>query len=526
MKQLLAACLWMLPFAGVAQHKAQPFAEYIQADRLKQHLVAIAGDEMEGRDAGKRGERLAAAYMMQQFKLNGLTTPHTLNSYQQVFLLKYDTKETAELSLNNQRLNYPEDFIIPVTDNRNLVFQSAGLVFAGYGIQDAQYNDYKGLNVKGKTVMLVLDEPKNENGTYLLTGTKEPSAWGTFRALEKKLQVAAKQGAVGALIVSPTQKSFQSSTVTNAERSRLYIMQNNAEKPLNYAVLSHALVRKHFGTEGETWLNLIAANKPFTREHRKHYKQSVDFEYKKQTVNLPSANIAGVIEGSDKKDEYVFVTAHYDHLGVRDGKIYNGADDDGSGTVAIMEIGAAFARAKAAGSGPRRTVVILAFTAEEKGLLGSRYFSEHPFFNLDQTSAALNIDMIGRIDTERMKEDTLNYIYLVGHDKISTDLKPVSEEVNTRHTKLNFDYKFDHPDDPHRIYFRSDHYHFARKGVPVLFFYDGMLKSDYHKPTDTWEKINYTLYEKRARLVFHIAWELANREEKLVRDLEIPTSTR
>ncbi|MBX2939609.1 MAG: M28 family peptidase [Ferruginibacter sp.] len=526
MKKLMAGFFLLLPFAGKCQQSAQHFAEYIQADRLKHHLIAIAGDEMEGRDAGKRGERLAATYMMQQFKLNGLTPPDNLKNYQQVFLLKYDNKETAELSLNNQPLSYPEDFIIPVTDNRNARFQSAELVFAGYGIQDARYNDYKGLNVKGKTVLLVLDEPKNENGTYVITGSNESSAWGTFRALEKKLQVAAQHGAVGALIISPTQKSFQSSTVTNAEKSRLYIMQNTSEKPLSYAVLSHAFVRKHFGEEGAMWLTHITGNQPFTREHRKKLKQSVTFNYKKQTVLLPSANIAGVIEGSDKKDEFVFVTAHYDHLGVRDGKIYNGADDDGSGTVAIMEIGAAFARAKAAGVGPRRTVIILAFTAEEKGLLGSRYFSEHPFVNLDATSAALNIDMIGRVDTERMKDDTLNYIYIVGHDKISTDLKSVSEGVNTQHARLNFDYKFDHPEDPHRIYFRSDHYHFARKGVPVLFFYDGMLKADYHKPTDTYEKINYTLYEKRARLVFHIAWEMANREEKLVRDLEIPTSTR
>lgn len=526
MKRLLAGLVLLLPGIGFSQPTASQFAEYIQADRLKTHLTAIAGDEMEGRDAGKRGERLAATYLMQQFKLNGLTPPDRLKSYQQVFLLKYDVKEKAELSLNNQPLKYPEDFIIPVTDNRNARFQSSSVVFAGYGIKDALYNDYKGLNVKGKTVLLVLDEPKNENGTYLITGTNEPSTWGTFRALEKKLQTAAALGAVGALIISPTQKSFQGSTVSNAERSRLYIMQNNSEKSLSYAVLSHAWVRKHFGEEGDGWLKQGASHQPFTRAHRKTFKQPIAFEYAKHTEHLPSANIAGVIEGSDKKDEFVFVTAHYDHLGVRDGKIYNGADDDGSGTVAIMEIGTAFARAKAAGAGPRRTVVILAFTAEEKGLLGSRYFSEHPFVNLDATTAALNIDMIGRIDTERLQADTLNYIYIVGHDKISTELKPVSEGVNARQIQLNFDYKFDHPDDPHRIYFRSDHYHFARKGVPVLFFYDGMLKSDYHKPTDTYEKINYSLYEKRARLVFHIAWELANREEKLIRDLEIPTATR
>src|SRR5690606_5216531 len=158
---------------------------------------------------------------------------------------------------------------------------------------------------------------------------------------------------------------------------------------------------------------------------------------------------------------------------------------------------------------------------EEKGLWGSEYYSDNPIYPLEKTTANLNIDMIGRIDTERLSADTLNYVYVIGHNKLSTDLQPILEGMNNKYTKLVLDYKFDDPIDPHRIYYRSDHYNFARKGVPILFFYDGMLQADYHKPTDTVDKINFPLLAKRAQLVFYTDWDMANRDELLKRDLKL-----
>ena len=187
---------------------------------------------------------------------------------------------------------------------------------------------------------------------------------------------------------------------------------------------------------------------------------------------------------------------------------------------------AAFAKAAADGHRPRRTMVFMTVSGEEKGLWGSEYYSDHPVYPLDKTTVDLNTDMVGRIDTERKTADTLNYVYVVGHDKLSSELPEINERVNNKYTKLVLDYKFDDPNDVNRIYFRSDHYNFARKGVPVLFFYDGMLKSDYHKPTDTVDKINFELYEKRVRMIFHTAWDIANRDEMLKRDKPLPTGTR
>src|SRR4030095_4035796 len=236
------------------------------------------------------------------------------------------------------------------------------------------------------------------------------------------------------------------------------------------------------------------------------YPANLMLGFNKATTVLESTDVLGVLEGTDLKDQYVFVTAHYDHLGKRDTIIYYGADDDGSGTVGVLEIAEAFVKAKAAGKGPRRTMVFMTVSGEEKGLLGSEYYTDHPLFPLEKTTVDLNIDMIGRIDASRKKGDSTNYVYVVGDDKVSSDLKTISETTNNKYTKLELDYKFNDPKDPQRIYFRSDHYNFARKGVPIIFYYDGMLGTDYHRPTDTPDKINYDLMAKRAQLVFYTAW--------------------
>ena len=292
-------------------------------------------------------------------------------------------------------------------------------------------------------------------------------------------------------------------------------------------MLSHAFAKTLLGTRSEPAIAKAKAGAAFETADYFEQKKKLVFDFEKSRTTTMASNVLGVIEGSDKKDEYVFVTAHYDHIGISaNGQVNNGADDDGSGTVAVMQIGEAFLKAKAEGKGPRRTVVIMTVSGEEKGLWGSEYYSDHPVLPLAKTTVDLNIDMIGRIDTERIKDDSLNYVYVVGHDKLSTDLPVINEAVNNKYTGLVLDYKYDDPADPNRIYFRSDHYNFARKGVPVLFFYDGMLKADYHRPGDDVEKIYWPLLEKRARMVFHTAWEMANRDAMLKRDIPLGTATR
>lgn len=228
-----------------------------------------------------------------------------------------------------------------------------------------------------------------------------------------------------------------------------------------------------------------------------------------------SENVLAYIEGSEKSEEIIVISAHLDHVGVEKGAIYNGADDDGSGTVAILEIAEAFQRAQMEGNGPKRSILFLHVTGEEKGLLGSRYYTENPIFPLANTIANLNIDMIGRID-ERHQENP-NYIYLIGSDKLSSELHVISEETNKKYIQMDLDYKYNDDNDPNRFYYRSDHYNFAKVNIPIIFYFNGTHK-DYHRPTDTPDKINYELLESRTRLIFHTAWELANREDRIIAD--------
>lgn len=235
----------------------------------------------------------------------------------------------------------------------------------------------------------------------------------------------------------------------------------------------------------------------------------------KYKENLPdSENIWAFIEGTDKKDEIVVLSAHYDHVGVKNGEIYNGADDDGSGTVALMEIAKALQKAKKEGKGSRRSVLILHFTGEEHGLHGSRYYSENPLYPLANTVANVNIDMIGRTDTFHKNN---NYVYVIGSDYLSSDLYNICEEVNNNYTKMELDYKYNDKKDPNRFYYRSDHYNFAKHGIPSVFLFNG-THADYHQPTDDVDKIEFDALTKRTKYALGIVLEIANRENKLVVD--------
>ena len=243
----------------------------------------------------------------------------------------------------------------------------------------------------------------------------------------------------------------------------------------------------------------------------------------KRTRRTPlkdSENVVAFIKGSEKPDEIVVISAHLDHVGVKDGKVYNGADDDGSGTVAVLEIAEAFQKALKDGFRPKRSILFLHVTGEEKGLLGSKFYVENPIFPIANTVVNLNIDMVGRIDDRH--KDNPNFVYLIGADKLSTELHDLSEAMNSKYTNISLDYKYNDESDPNRFYYRSDHYNFAKYNVPIIFYFNG-THEDYHQHTDTPDKINYDLLENRSRLIFHTAWEIVNRENRLVVDKPVAT---
>lgn len=238
---------------------------------------------------------------------------------------------------------------------------------------------------------------------------------------------------------------------------------------------------------------------------------------RKYVSNSPSENVVAFIEGTEKPEEVLIISSHYDHEGIKKGLIYNGADDNASGTTGVLLIAKAFAKAKKDGHGPKRSIMFVNFTGEEKGLLGSKYFVANPILPLKNIVVNLNIDMIGRIGKDRQNDS--DYIYVIGADRLSTELHEINERMNSTYTNIELDYQYNERSDPNRFYKRSDHYNFAKKGIPIAFYFNG-THEDYHKPTDTPDKILLDLLVKRVKLVFHTAWEIANRDERIVVDVE------
>lgn len=245
------------------------------------------------------------------------------------------------------------------------------------------------------------------------------------------------------------------------------------------------------------------------------YSQTVPESYLGEKYGA-SENVIAFIEGSDYTDEYIIIGAHLDHEGIVDEQIYYGADDNASGTAAVMEIAQAFKLAAQNGYPPKRNIIFLHVTAEEVGLQGSRYYTENPLVPLEQTTAMLNIDMIGRTDYKH--EATDDYLYLIGVNRHSNELKFIAEKANGLATNLDLDYRYNEENESNRYYYRSDHYNFAQHNIPVIFFFNGE-HLDYHKPTDTEDKINYQLLEKRSKYIFTVAWYLANMDHKMELDL-------
>ncbi len=316
---------------------------------------------------------------------------------------------------------------------------------------------------------------------------------------------------------SSIQKKDTNKTVINYANT---ITAKNLKKNL-YIYASDEFEGRNTGTSGqkkavEFIKNFYIENNIPSPFGNNDYFQEIPESYFSGKAIGPSENVLAYIKGSEKPEEVIVISAHLDHVGTKNGEVYNGADDDGSGTVAIMEIAKAFKQAENEGDGPKRSILFLHVTGEEIGLFGSRYYTDiDPVFPLENTVANLNIDMIGRVD-EKHKNNT-NYLYLIGSDKLSNELHDISEKVNKAYYNIKLDYTYNDDNDPNRFYYRSDHYNFAKNNVPVIFYFNG-THEDYHKPTDTPDKIEYDLLQNRTRLIFTTAWELANRENRIALD--------
>lgn len=525
MKNFFPAIIFLLLFSGPSfsqTDSAWKYAETITQKGLKNQLNIVASAAMEGRETGTEGQRKAAAYIVSQFKALGLKSPQSLKDYQQFYPLLKDTLIPKTLKVGKRKYTFGTEYVVtPGTDEKS-AFNANDIIFAGYGIADRNYNDYDGKDVKGKVVVIFTGEPEIGD-TFLVNGTNKPSVWSL--SIARKAIAAKQKGAIALLVVDIRMDNITAFN-KNLKTSNISFphTKNGATGKVPVVMVAPYIIKNIFGKKA-TELIAYAEAGISLRNFNAEETEKVKLVYKRKKTTTSASNIIGYVEGSDLKNEYVFLTAHYDHLGKKSNVIYYGADDDGSGTASVIEMAKAFQKAKENGFGPKRNVVFMTVSGEEEGLWGSEYYADHPVFPLRSTTVDLNTDMVGRIDPARNYGDSLNYVYVIGNDKLSTDLDPIITSVNKKYTHLELDYKFNASDDPEKIYYRSDHYNFAKKGVPILFFFDGIHK-DYHKPTDTVDKINFDLMEKRARFIFMVAWDMANRDKMLKRNLALPAEER
>ncbi len=491
---------------------AYRYAQTIRVDDLRGHLSVLAADSLEGRETGQPGQKKAAAYLADYYQSRQLTPPVGDSSYLQKFPIVESSWDQPYVAIDEKRFTLFKDFYAFPAMAEPLDTLVDEITFVGYGIAGERYDDYQQADVRGKTVLILSGEPMGRDSTYLLSGTDEPARFTTnFRAgLQAKFDMAQARGVRVVLMVD---NNYQE----NIQRFALYAAQPSMR------LQSEAAAQTSLIFISPEMANVLVGEKRLNRAQRRIAKKGRPYSFRRATDlafalrqdvdRMTSENVLGYLEGSDLKDEVLVITSHYDHIGItEDGKVNNGADDDGSGTVGVLELAEAFAQAKAAGHGPRRSMLFMNVSGEEKGLFGSEYYTDHPVFPLENTIADLNIDMIGRIDPAHAQDSA--YVYVIGSDRLSTELHEINETANARYTKLDLDYTYNAPDDPNRFYYRSDHYNFAKHGVPIIFYFNG-THADYHKPTDTIEKISFPLLRDRTRLVFYTAWQLANQDKRI-----------
>lgn len=483
------------------------FAAKIDTTDLRKHLSVLASDEYEGRETGKKGQQMSATYIESVFKNTGCATVPGMRGYQQYFDV-IETTPGGSLSFNNVNLNYRTDFIyfgtkrlFELNDQPMLTEESAK-----FNTTKKDYvliHQLEGLGVRETVGELKKNAPDGLQAIVLVVSD--------YATLYEYLEHYT------------TNKSMRLADQPAGKDIPTIVVRADAIS---------GLLPKHA-------LSLVSAKK--SKKLRKMKETGrLTARFNEGEQRLTSSNVLAYIEGSDPvlKNEVLFVTAHYDHIGIDNGVVYNGADDDGTGTVALLEMAEAFMAAKNSGHGPKRSIILMTVSGEEKGLLGSSYYVDHPLIPLDKTIADLNIDMIGRYDIahedveKAMKqppvkvdipnpnsdhrelpimteEKKIDYIYIIGSNMLSDDLHNVNEKANSSYTHLNLDYKFNSLTDPNQFYFRSDHYNFAKNGIPSIFYFSG-VHEDYHQPTDDIEKINFSKVERVAQLVFFTAWDLSN----------------
>ncbi len=478
---------------------ALKYAKTIDANELRSIIFQLAGDEMEGRASGEEGQKKAAKYISDYYFNCGIN-PLNETDYYQTFFLKRIRYQSSPLAIQSNSLIEGVDYAVynPRTSRK---IESSTFLWGVYLNQlDIEKSEVE------NQILIGYDSLLNALGAEGNTRM----AMANIRKIEEQLR---DKDPKALFVITKNVERFYKRLKLYYDSNPLFYELNNNEIPI--VLISEETANKIISPSK---VKLVKWKKCFDAGKKTKVIQNFEnilLEINSNIEEVSTENVLAYIPGSDLKEELIVITGHYDHLGKKDGKIYYGADDNGSGTAGIMTLAKAFNNARVNGHGTRRSILIINFTAEEIGLLGSRYYTSNPVFSLSNTVANLNIDMIGRSDDQH--KDNSNYVYVIGADKLSSQLDSLNTSVNQTYSKMELDYTFNQPNDPNRFYYRSDHYNFAKNNIPCIFYFSG-VHEDYHKPGDTPDKIDINKVEKITKLVFYTAWEIANMPTRLIVD--------
>jgi len=508
------------------------YTEQIQSSFLQQHLEVIAHDSLEGRDTASRGLRVAAGYLSEFYTSLGFMPMGDDGTYFQYFELNATVTDsivytTYHIDLTDTtRVNH--SVITPSShdDYYNTFGGSSSargnIVFAGFGVNDENRGVYHlgDKNLHNSWVLIFDEIPHIVDGDTLIhTSLNENLRMGN---------ILRNTGVNGILLISgfsdeeySEKAALQSQAALNPQGFSLPYLQSGRRTfglPQGVHTISPGLAAEILGIGGADELksfrdSLISNIHDFRPAETAHY---LDFTPYIGPGTVITENVLAYFEGADPElnHEAIVLMAHYDHAGVgrpdaSGDMIYNGADDNGSGTVSLMAIANALYHAKEAGFKPRRSILFLHVSAEEVGLLGSRYYSDHPVIPIENTVASFNADMIGRSDPENIRSGDTDYVYLIGGEIISSGLDSLVVAANNESVNMRLDRKYNDLADPNQFYRRSDHWNFGRLGVPFVFFFTG-VHEDYHQPSDTVDKIEFDKYTRVVQLIYASTIKTAN----------------
>jgi len=503
----------------------------VTAQRLRDYLTFIASDELEGRDTPSRGLDIAAMYIAEHLASWGLKPAGDNGTYFQKVPLKMSKVVANEtrVEIAGQSYEYGKDFLTSLNDAN---IANAPLVFAGYGwwIKAKNIDPYAGMDLKDKVVVVVNALPKGVTNADL--NGKLGEDW-------MSPPYYAQTHGAKAVITFPSFNglaNWESSRWNQSDKGGVALSTQNQIIKIPSINATPKMLSAIFFGEKMSAGNIF--NKAQVQDALDGFElkpeKRVNASIRVRTTDIHTQNVVGILEGSDPvlKNEYVAIGAHYDHVGMNPfsfaaDKIWNGADDDGSGTVSVLNIAQAFATGAAR---PKRSMLFIWHAGEEKGLWGSEYFTDHPTVPIDKVITELNIDMIGRFQNPGDENHPVNKelpkpneIFTIGNTMMSTELGQIADQVNGSFLKINYNPRYADPNDPNRYFYRSDHFNYARKGVPIIFFMDG-THADYHQPSDSIEKINFDEMAKVAKTIMATGWTLANRPARPVVDKPLPAS--